>query len=133
MSQDEIGLQYFTADQRPGGTPAPSVFGKVDQAEMISRIDSVEEDDLHSTFFGDSMEDVEDAATRLFDVGIRTITHESRPVDAPAFGTSSVAAATTSASASGVAPSAAPSGDDLENDERVRRAFILGGPAGLST
>ena len=46
-----------------------SVFGSRDQDQIIAHIDTVSEDDLSSTFFGDSIQEVEDAATRMFDVG----------------------------------------------------------------
>ncbi len=59
MTGDDIGLSFFTqhAPHTPSGKP--SAFGPVDQEELISRIDAVDEDDLDSTFFGDSILDVE--------------------------------------------------------------------------
>ncbi len=124
MTQDEIGLQYFTGDQKAKPPAAPSVFGAVDQDEIIARIDNTPDDDLESSFFDDSMTEVEEAATRSFDVGIRTLTHE-----APRDG-----ARTSFAASSGDGLAALPTGpitaSMLSSDERARQAFILGGPSG---
>jgi hypothetical protein len=108
----------------------PSVFGVQDQGEIISRIDSIEDDDLTSSFFGDSIADVEEAATRMFDVGIRTITDEPAPTS-QAFGVAAAApAAAEPASGQGRPPSVAVSGS-LEDDEAARAAFVLGGPTAV--
>jgi hypothetical protein len=55
VTEDEIGLHFFTADQKSRQPASASVFGPVDQDEIIARIDTVEDDDLDSSFFADSM------------------------------------------------------------------------------
>lgn len=104
--------------------PAPSVFGTRSQEEMIARIDATSEDDLGSAFFDSSIQDAENAAVRMFDIGIRTITDE--PGSPVAFGTPAAAAAPT-VSRQPVAEGA----DGRFADPATRAAFILGGPAGL--
>ncbi|MEI6362931.1 MAG: hypothetical protein WCP95_12445 [Actinomycetes bacterium] len=126
MSEDEIGLHFFTSDQKNKQPASGSVFGPVDQAEIIARIDSIEDDDLDSSFFADSMKDVEDAATRSFDVGIRTLT-DNPPAGGgrPTFG-----AGTGATGDADTGPHAPISGDQLKQDDQARRSFILGGPTG---
>jgi hypothetical protein len=103
-------------------TPPPTVFGVKDQAEVISRIDAVQDDDQTSSFFGDSIDEVEGAATRMFDIGIRVVAGENPPT-ADAFGRP--------AEPSGVAtPARVDLPDDLA-DTDAHRAFILGGPRSL--
>jgi hypothetical protein len=108
----------------------PSVFGYLDQEEVISRIDAGGDDDLSSCFFGDSLQDVENAAARVFDVGVRDREESgAQPTPPGPFGppSASVSAA--------LAPVPAASGPDarkpLDQDAAARRAFILGGPAAL--
>lgn len=117
------------SEERP---PAESgtVFGAPDQADMIARIDAVQEDDLSSSFFDSSLQDVENAAVRMFDVGVRTLIDDTAPT--AAFGAP--------ASPGGVAsrPSAAeqpvaPGAVGRFEDASVRSAFILGGPQALRT
>jgi len=128
MTPDDIGLNFFTADQQSKEPAVASVFGAVDQDRMIAHIDDVEDDDLDSSFFSDSMKDVEDAATRVFDVGIRTLTDEPRtPRASSTFGTAPPAQAPQPGGQA--APVSAAS---LQTDEKARRSFILGGPAGSS-
>ena len=129
MTPDDIGLSFFTADQQSKDPGSTSVFGAVDQERMIAHIDDVEDDDLDSSFFSDSMKDVEDAATRVFDVGIRTLTDEPRtPQASTTFG-----AAQTAPVRPAGAQNPAVSDESLENNEQARRSFILGGPAGSSS
>ena len=129
MTPDDIGLSFFTADQQSKEPGVVSVFGAVDQERMIAHIDDVEDDDLDSSFFSDSMKDVEDAATRAFDVGIRTLTDEPRtPSASTTFGATTPAAARQSG-----AQATAVSAESLKTDEGARRSFILGGPAGSSS
>ena len=104
--------------------PAPSVFGTRSQDEMIARIDATAEDDLGSSFFDSSLQDAENAAVRMFDIGIRTITDE--PGAPAAFGTPAPA------SAPAVARQPVAEGADGRfADPATRSAFILGGPAAL--
>ena len=125
MTEDEIGLHFFTADQKAKQPASASVFGPVDQNEIIARIEAVEDDDLDSSFFADSMKEVEDAATRSFDVGIRTLTDgPASRAPRPAFGTSA------DGSSAAPGPHAPISSDQLKQDDQARRAFILGGPTG---
>lgn len=72
MKDDEIGLTFFTEGRPRSPEGMPSVFGTIDQAEILARIDEVQDDDLASSFFGDSLVEVENAATKVFDVGLRT-------------------------------------------------------------
>jgi hypothetical protein len=107
-----------------------SVFGTVDQNDMIARIDSTAEDDLSSAFFGDSIQEVEDAAVRMFDIGIRTITDDPARSSSASFGTPPAAAAAVGAPRVPVSteqPVAAGADGHFE-DPAVRAAFILGGP-----
>jgi hypothetical protein len=117
---------------------ADSVFAVRDQDQVIAEIDSVSEDDLGSTFFGDSIDDVEGAATRMFDVGIRTLAHNAPPgAHSGAFAGESTGSSGTTAAGS---PAASPSGGRgrlvtvvarLEGNPDGQRAFILGGPVAL--
>ena len=117
---------------------ADSVFAVRDQDQVIAEIDSVSEDDLGSTFFGDSIDDVEGAATRMFDVGIRTLAHDAPPgAHSGAFAGESTGSPGTTAAGS---PAARPSGGRgrlvtvvarLEGNPDAQRAFILGGPVAL--
>lgn len=112
----------------------PSVFGTVNQDDMIARIDSTSEDDLSSDFFGDSIQEVEDAAVRMFDIGIRTITDDPARTTPAAFGTPPappLAAGATRAVGGAEQPSAAHAADGQFEDPAVRAAFILGGPGAL--
>ncbi len=126
MTGDDIGLSFFT-EQAPPAPPAKvSAFGPVDQDALMARIDSVDEDDLTSSFFGDSILDVENAATRAFDIGIRMHHPPSAASDL------------TTMTTAGIDASPAPAADPIEEPkvggvaEGSRAAFILGGPAGLS-
>lgn len=110
--------------------PAESttVFGAPDQDDMIARIDAVQDDDLSSSFFDSSLQDVENAAVRMFDVGVRTLIDDTAPT--AAFGapaTAGAAAARPSAADQPVAPGAV----GRFADPAVRSAFILGGPEAL--
>lgn len=107
-----------------GERPA-SVFDVQDQDRMVAQIDSVADDDLTSTFFGDSIDEVEGAATRMFDVGIRTLAHDDAPGVAGAFAAAPAPAAEVSSPARQPSTGAPAS---LQDDEAARRAFVLGGP-----
>lgn len=119
----------MTADDESVSPPEPpSVFGAPDQGDIIARIDATSEDDLSSSFFDSSIQDVEDAAVRMFDIGIRTITDD--PAAAPTgFGTPAPAAARAVSVAE--QPMAA-GAEGRFDDPAVRAAFILGGPAALA-
>lgn len=112
-----------------------SVFAVRDQEQVIAQIDSVSEDDLSSTFFGDSIADVEGAATRMFDVGIRTLTHDAPPgAHSGAFAGEPTGSPGTTAAGSPAARASMPTTSArLKDDARARRAFILGGPAALAS
>lgn len=118
------------AARTPGPAPdvaAPAtVFGAPNQDEIIARIDAVAEDDLASGFFENSMQDVEAAAVRMFDVGVRTLTDDEVPGEA--FG----GAAPPQARPEPARPPVAQGADGQFDDPAVRRAFILGGPAALA-
>ena len=117
------------ADKEPRGQGSRTVFGAPDQQQMISRIDSFADDDLESSFFSNSIQDVEDAAVRMFDVGIRTLTDESSAPMA-AFGSRPADAHSVPASArQPVAPGAV----GRFEDPLVRYAFILEGPESLGS
>lgn len=108
-----------------------TVFGAPDQADIIARIDAVSDDDLSSSFFENSIQDVEDAAVRMFDVGVRTLTDDNVPL--AAFGSQAGQPSPSSArpSSTSSAPQLAPGLEARFEDPAVRRAFILGGPQGL--
>jgi hypothetical protein len=130
VTGDEIGLHFYTDDEapQPKGAPA-SVFSGVDQNAMIARIDAVDDDDLGSTFFADSMQDVEDAAANIFDIGIKTLTVDPRSEPTGrAFGSTAPAVASDTASSNAPA-SADPASRPPQQAGDFRRAFILGGPA----
>jgi hypothetical protein len=118
------------SDDQPAAAGKPSVFGVQNQDELISRIDATEDDDLGSSFFGDSIADVEEAATRMFDVGIRTLTDEPAP-QSQAFGVAAAAASGAGPAADQGRPSPVTVTGPLEADETARAAFILGGPAAV--
>lgn len=103
----------------------PSVFRTPDQAEMIARLDAVEDDDIDSSFFATSARDAEDAAVRIFDVGIRTLAAESGAV--AGFAERPAAEAPVEPRAPRVV-----GGVDFD-DPATRTAFILGGPDALPT
>lgn len=127
MTGDEIGLNFFIDEGRSKGAEQPSVFGAVDQEAIIAKLDTNEDDDLGSDFFGDSIAEVEDAAVRMFDVGIRTITQDGPPPSTgPAFG-----ATVPQAAPAGAEPDAVTVAGHLADDPVARAAFILGGPAAL--
>ena len=114
------------SDSSDGPQERRTVFGAPDQDAMISKIDAVSDDDLASSFFENSIQDVEDAAVRMFDIGIRTLTDDSS-VPMAAFG-----ARPTAADQPGVVDQpVAPGADGRFADPAVRAAFILGGPAAL--
>jgi hypothetical protein len=113
---------------------ADSVFAVRDQDQVIAQIDTVSEDDLSSTFFGDSIDEVEDAATRMFDVGIRTLAHDTPPgARSGAFAGEPTGSPGTTAAGS---PAATPARlgtliARLEGNPEAQRAFILGGPVAV--
>lgn len=106
-----------------------TVFGVQDQDQMVAKIDAVADDDLSSTFFVDSIAEVEGAATRVFDIGIRTITTDEAPAVAGAFASAPHDSGTSAPAARPTEPTTSPR---LQDDEAARRAFILGGPAALA-
>jgi len=116
------------SEDRP---PAESgtVFGAPDQDDMIARIDAVQEDDLSSSFFDSSLQDVENAAVRMFDVGVRTLTDDTAP--AAAFGAPPKAGGAANRPSAADQP-VAPGAVGRFEDPSVRSAFILGGPQALS-
>ncbi len=111
----------------------PSVFAVRNQDQVIAQIDSVSEDDLSSTFFGDSIADVEGAATRMFDVGIRTLAHEAPPgAHSGAFAGETPGSRPTRTAGSAAARKAEQAASSqLQEDPQSRRSFVLGGPAAL--
>ena len=119
--------------------PAPredaraSVFAVRNQDQVIAQIDSVSEDDLSSTFFGDSIAEVEGAATRMFDVGIRTLAHDAPPqAHSGAFAGEPTGSSGTTAAGSPAARTPDPTtSGELQDDPQARRSFVLGGPAAL--
>lgn len=119
-------------EDRPSGQP-PSVFVTPDQREMIARLDAVPDDDLHSDFFSTSVQEAEDAAVRMFDVGIRSLGDEADVRSMAPFPGLPPAPQERQAWGTQPAPTveALPKGLDFD-DLRVRTAFILGGPAALS-
>jgi len=102
-------------------------------------LDDVEEDDLESPFFADSIADVENAATRAFAIGVRILANEN-PAPQTGFG---VEESELEEAAHAVTPTAPSSGaiartpmaveGRLGRDRIARRAFILGGPRALDS
>jgi len=116
----------MSEDRQP--TEPGTVFGAPDQDDMIARIDAVQEDDLSSSFFDSSLQDVENAAVRMFDVGVRTLIDDSAPT--AAFG-APAAAGGPSARPTAADQPVAPGAVGRFADPAVRSAFILGGPTAL--
>lgn len=121
MTSDAMGLRFFTGPGNVTSSGSPSAFASVDQAEMIARLDDTDDDDLDSAFFGADIVAVENASTRSFDIGIRTI-------------------AASPETDGGADPAPAPAGPSVSDaampgrwseDDRSRSAFITGGPAAL--
>ena len=122
----------MSSDSTDGQPSAPSVFGTRDQDEMIARIGSTAEDDLSSSFFDNSIQDVEDAAVRMFDVGIKTITEDPVSARAAFSATGAAAGGTPAMSPRGGVPGPVAAGADGRfADPAVRADFILGGPAAI--
>lgn len=113
-------------DNRDESRPPATVFGAPDQDAMIAKIDTVSDDDLSSSFFDSSIQDVEAAAVRMFDVGVRTLTDDNAPL--AAFGGRAGAGPGGATAAPQQAP---PGAEGRFADPAVRRAFILGGPRAL--
>ena len=117
---------------------ADSVFAVRDQEQLIAQIDSVSEDDLSSTFFADPIDEVEDAAMRVFDVGMRALTQGTPSQAHPgAFAVEPTGSSgTTAAGSPGLGQ---PAGHArkvilvarLEGNPEAQRAFILGGPVAV--
>lgn len=118
---------------KPSEDTHASVFAVRNQAQVIAQIDTVSEDDLSSTFFGDSIAEVEGAATRMFDVGIRTLAHDEPPqAHSGAFaGEPPGSSGTTAAGSPAARPVDSGPSAPLQDDPEARRTFILGGPASL--
>ena len=138
MRDEEIGLQFFTKDPLPL-SGRPSIFSHVDQDLLFDRFDDVDEDDLESPFFADSMADVENAATRAFAIGVRILANES-PVPQVGFGAeegeleeAAHVATPASSPSGGIARTPMAVEGRLGRDRIARRAFILGGPRALDS
>lgn len=113
--------------------PRPSVFGYVDQDEVIKRIDDVDDDDLTSCFFGDSILDVEIAATEIFGIGVRDEAEGGGQSAPHPFAATRTATPATPAPvpAPALPASTAPAPTALAQDAQARQAFILGGPSAM--
>lgn len=120
MTSDAIGLRFFTGPGTVTSSGRPSAFAPVDQTEMIARLEATEDDDLDSPFFGADIVAVENASTRSFDIGIRTVGVGDDPA---------AIAATEAVVPPGVHDAALPG--RWSHDDRTRAAFIVGGPAAL--
>ncbi|MDO8308329.1 MAG: hypothetical protein Q7V58_08235 [Actinomycetota bacterium] len=134
MTGDEMGLSFFAPHSPIPPSGRPSAFAPVDQNAVIARIDAVDDDDLDSTFFGEAIIDVENAATRSFDIGIRMLGdadpahYGQSPVEASPLTTAGIDA--TPAPAAN--PTEVPVVGRLGLGTAARSAFILHGPAGLT-
>lgn len=116
---------------------ARSVFRTPDQQEMIARLDAVEDDDVETDFFSTSAQEAEDAAVRMFDLGIRTLGSEQEAGSASSFpsrvSADSPAAADLLVEDDQQAPVQQVFGERSFDDANTRRDFILGGPAALGS
>ncbi len=138
MNGDDVGRGTFAEEPR-SDAPKSSVFAAVDQKMIIDHLDDVQDDDLSSSFFSHSIQDVEDAAAHVFDIGIKTMTVDARPTDeGRTFGTTASAPFAPPTQASPPPPDVAPPAPKTAAqaaaglEEARRRAFILGGPAAAS-
>lgn len=135
MNGDDAGRGTFAEEPRTDA-PKQSVFAAVDQKVIIDHLDDVKDDDLSSSFFSHSIQDVEDAAANVFDIGIKTLTADPRPADEgrPFASASSAPFAPPTQAAVPPPDLAAPTPQTAAQaaaglEEARRRAFILGGPA----
>ncbi len=119
MTSDAIGLRFFTGPGNVTSSGHPSAFASVDQAAMIARLDETDDDDLDSAFFGADIVAVENASTRSFDIGIRTIAASPE-----------AAGGSPAQPAQASVPETALTGR-WSQDDSTRAAFITGGPAAL--
>jgi hypothetical protein len=113
-----------------------TVFGYVDQSAVIKKIDQVDDDDLASCFFGDSLQDVENAGVNIFDIGIQddvtaTGPNAVTPFGTPNFGPSSTTPAPTVIPTPPPVDQPAPTVPVNDVDAQARQAFILGGPPAM--
>ncbi len=138
MNGADAGRGTFAEEPR-SDAPKPSVFAAVDQKMIIDHLDDVQDDDLSSSFFSHSIQDVEDAAANVFDIGIKTLTADPRPADeGRPFGAASVAPFAPPTQAAVPPPDVVPPTPQTAAqaaaglEEARRRAFILGGPAAAS-
>lgn len=135
MSTEDDGLSVFLDGARPESSGQPSVFSQVDQEELIGRIGTVD-DDMSSPFFAETLPEAEDAATQVFDIGIRLLSEGAAGVtDEPARSSGMRSSSSTrgvqgrKASIVTATPIAVPG--VLTRDNNARRAFVLGGPDAL--
>lgn len=131
MTGDDIGLSFFTHHTPPPPSGKPSAFGPVDQEALIARIDAVDDDDFDSTFFADSILDVENASTRAFNIGIRVHGTDSAAAHRAELTTAAIDATPAPAADPAEVPVEVPVAGPLAADAQARTAFILGGPASL--
>jgi hypothetical protein len=113
-----------------GDRDIATVFQAPDQAEMIARLDAVADDDVDSTFFPAVPPAHEDAAARMFDLGLRTL---AEAADAPPAGPFVEGAGGSEPVRHVDAGAVASSRGGVDfSDPATRAAFILGGPAALN-
>ncbi len=112
-----------TAEDEHPEAVTRSVFGRVDQDSVISRLDQAPQDEAETSFFERALKERDAAADRVFEDGVLVMggrTQPSRPgLAAPV------------PSGPGEFSGPVEYAGTVADDVRARRSFILHGPAGV--
>lgn len=128
MYPEGTRLPYQSEEESGGDKRPTSVFASVDQTTIIAKLDANDDDDLGSNFFADSMQDVENAAANVFDIGIRTLSIDPRE-DSAATAFGAVGQPAAPAAPRSAAPTSAAADQAKQAAElKAKQAFVLGGP-----
>lgn len=135
MTTEDEGLRVFAAGAKPESTGRPSVFSEVDQDDLIARIGTVD-DDMASPFFKESLSEAEEAATQVFNIGLRLSAEGATnrlgdPLRPTGSRTATSSRAVQERATSPVAATLIAIPGILSRDNGARQVFILGGPAAL--
>lgn len=104
--------------------PRESVFGKVDQEAVISRLENAAEDDAETSFFDRALTRAQPDADRVFQAGVEVMGGLA-PAE-PSDGSKAASPA-----GGGTWQSVSYTGR-IADDPVARRSFILHGPAGVT-